>query len=87
MAITEERREQISQLRQAHQEALNALLKMRLEGQNGQALGGAVERAQRAANMLFAARLDDEFERRAASKSPPPASQESTEEVSAAANA
>jgi hypothetical protein len=76
MAFVEERRGQISQLKQAHQEALNALLKMRLEGQNGLELGGAIERAQRAANTLFAARLDQEETRQA-----------STEEVSATATA
>jgi len=72
MAIIEERQARISQLKHAHQEALNALLRMRLEGQNGLELSGAIEHAQRAANTLFAARLDQEETR-----------QESTEEVSA----
>jgi hypothetical protein len=73
MGVIEERRA-ISQLRQAHQEALNALLKMRLEGQNGLELSGAIERVQRAANTLLAARLDQEEMRRG-----------STDEVSATA--
>jgi hypothetical protein len=74
MAIIEERQARVSELKHAHQEALNALLRMRLEGQNGLELSGAVERAQRAANTLFAARLDQEETR-----------QEGTEEVSATA--
>jgi uncharacterized membrane protein len=61
MAIIEEQQARISQLQQAHQEALNALLKMRLEGLNGRELASAIERAQRAANTLFAARLDEEM--------------------------
>jgi hypothetical protein len=73
MGVIEERGA-ISQLRQAHQEALNALLKMRLEGQNGLELSGAIERVQRAANTLLAARLDQEETRRG-----------STDEVSATA--
>jgi hypothetical protein len=82
MATFQERLAHISQLRQAHQEALDALLRMRLEGQNGLELGSAVERAQSAANMLFAARLEEEFSRPGASGRPgDEASQESAAEA------
>jgi hypothetical protein len=60
MATTEEPVAHLAELRQAHQEALNALLRMRLEGRDGQALANAVERVQRASDLLFAARLDHE---------------------------
>jgi hypothetical protein len=63
MATAEERVAELSELRRAHQDALNALLRMRLEGRNGQALASAGERAQRAADLLFAARLDFELSR------------------------
>jgi hypothetical protein len=36
---------------------------MRLEGRNGQALASATQHAQRAADLLFAARLDHEESR------------------------
>lgn len=60
MATLEERLAHLAELRQAHQQALNALLRMRLEGGDGQALAGAVQRVQQAADELFAARLDHE---------------------------
>jgi hypothetical protein len=63
MATIEERVAELSELRRAHQAALNALLRMRLEGLNGEALATATQRAQRAADLLFAARLDQEESR------------------------
>jgi Arc/MetJ family transcription regulator len=63
MATIEERVAELSELKRAHQDALDALLRMRLEGRNGQALASAAERAQRAADVLFAARLDHELSR------------------------
>ena len=66
MATIEERVAELSELRRAHQEALNAVLRMRLEGRNGEALATAIQRAQRAADLLFAARLDYEESRPAA---------------------
>jgi hypothetical protein len=63
MGTIEDRVAEISELRRAHQEALNAVLRMRLEGRNGQALASATQHAQRAADLLFAARLDHEESR------------------------
>ena len=63
MGTIEDRVAELSELRRAHQEALNALLRMRLEGGNAQTLASAVERTQRAADLLFAARLDHEQSR------------------------
>jgi hypothetical protein len=60
MAIIEDRGARLSELKGAHQEALNALLRVRLEGRNGAALTSAVQSAQRATDLLFAARLDHE---------------------------
>jgi hypothetical protein len=60
MATIEDRVAELSELRRAHQEALNALLRMRLEDRNGEALATAMQHAQRAADLLFAARLDHE---------------------------
>ena len=77
MATVEERRARICQLVQARQEALDALLKVRLEGRNGLALGSAIERAQRATNSLFAARLDQEPSR---AESVDPSGDEATQE-------
>ena len=50
----------LSELRKAHQEACNALLRMRLEGRDEAALSKAVHQAQETLNALFAARLDQE---------------------------
>ena len=63
MEITEERDSSLSVLRAAHQEASDALFKARLEGLNEAALCEAARMAQRAANALFAARLDQERSR------------------------
>ena len=63
MGTIEDRVAELSELRRAHQEALNAVLRMRLEGLNGQALASATQHAQRAADLLFAARLDHEESR------------------------
>ena len=51
------RDEKLSDLRRARQEALDALLRMRLEGKSGRALAKATRRAQRAVDALLAARL------------------------------
>jgi hypothetical protein len=47
----------ISELIQARQEALNMLLVARLEGQSNRVVADAVRRAQRAADELLKARL------------------------------
>jgi hypothetical protein len=61
----------LSELRKAHQEACNALLRMRLEGRDEAALAQAMQHAQNTLNALFAARLDEE-EATAAAPAPPP---------------
>ena len=63
MGTIEDRVAELSELRRAHQEALNALLRVRLEGRNGAALASAIQSAQRASDLLFAARLDHEQSR------------------------
>jgi hypothetical protein len=55
---TEEKRERkLSELRRDRQEALDTLLRVRLEGKSGRALAAATHRAQRALDALLAARL------------------------------
>jgi|GraSoiStandDraft_47_1057283.scaffolds.fasta_scaffold1048599_2 vacuolar-type H+-ATPase subunit H len=58
MESTKEREDGgISELIQARQEALNMLLVARLEGQSNRVVADAVRRAQRAADELLKARL------------------------------
>jgi hypothetical protein len=47
----------LSDLRRDRQDALDALLRVRLEGKSGRALANARNRAQRALDALLAARL------------------------------
>ena len=55
---SEKKRErELSELRRDRQEALDALLRLRLEGKSGRTLANATHRAQRALDALLAARL------------------------------
>jgi hypothetical protein len=54
----------LSELIQARQEALNALLRTRLEGQPNRVVADAVKRAQRAADALLKASLEYQAEDR-----------------------
>lgn len=56
-SISKQRDRKLSDLRRARQDALNALLRTRLEGKSGRALTEATHRAQRALDALLAARL------------------------------
>jgi hypothetical protein len=63
MESTKEREDGgISELIQARQDALNMLLVARLEGQSNRVVADAVRRAQRAADELLKARLQQQTE-------------------------
>jgi hypothetical protein len=68
LQIRKERESALPELRKAHQEACNAVLRMRLEGRDEEALAEAVQHAQATLNALFAARLREEE-----AAAPPPA--------------
>jgi hypothetical protein len=60
----------VSALSRARQQAQNALLKARLEGRSARVLAAARQRAQRAADVLLAARLAAEYRTRMISNPP-----------------
>ncbi|MDQ6900542.1 MAG: hypothetical protein M3072_13725 [Candidatus Dormibacteraeota bacterium] len=58
MESPEKREHTVAELRRARQQAFNALLKARLEGESEAAVADATEQAQRLLDALLTARLE-----------------------------